>query len=91
MRSGRSPNRLSGVGHGDALEHPPHAGRVLFGEHLGRRHQRTLMPALHRGQHRADGHQRLAGTDVALQQTMHRMRAGEVVLDLARSPAAAPR
>ena len=44
------------------------------------------MAALHRGEHRADGHQRLAGADVALQQTMHRMRTGKVVLDLGDRP-----
>ena len=74
--------QVAGVGHGDALQHSAHAGGVLLGKHLGGRHQRALVATLHSGQHGADGHQRLAGTDVALQQAMHRMRTGEVVLDL---------
>ena len=73
-----------------AVEHAPHAGRVLLGEHLGRRHQRTLVPALHGREHRADGHHRLAGTHVALQQPVHRMRAGEIALDLADRPPLRP-
>ena len=64
----------------------PHAGGVLLGEHLGRRHQRALVAALHGDEHRADRHEGLARADVALQQAVHRVRPGEVVLDLADRP-----
>jgi|GEM_PF-4980467 len=55
---------------------------MLLGQNLGGRHQRAL-PA------RADGHRRgqrrhhrLAGADVALQQPVHGLRAGQVLRDL---------
>ena len=38
------------------------ADGVLLGEHLGRRHQRCLVPALHRGEHGGDGNDGLAAT-----------------------------
>ena len=47
-RSGRSPNRLSGSGTARSPSRRLHAGGVLLGEHLGRRHQRALVAALHR-------------------------------------------
>ena len=51
---------------------------MLLGEHLGRRHERALVPALHRGEQGGDGDDGLAGADVALQQPVHRVGAGEV-------------
>ena len=69
----------------------PDTGDVLLGEHLGRRHQRTLVAALHRRQQRRHGDDRLAGADVALQQPVHRVRPGEVGADLVDRPAAARR
>ena len=42
-----------GVGTSSPAEQPPDAGGVLLGEHLGRRHQRALVAALHGGQQRA--------------------------------------
>ena len=83
---GRSAKRLpeSGpLGSDEALEHPADAERVLLGEHLGRRHQRCLVPALYRGEHRCDSNDGLAGPHVALQQAVHRVGAGEVGLDVA--------
>jgi hypothetical protein len=74
--------QVARVRHGHSVEHPAHARRVLLGEHLRRRHQRALMAALHRREHRADRDQGLAGTDIALEQTMHRVWASEVGLDL---------
>ena len=86
-RSGRSANRLSPrVGTAQPVEQPADAGGVLLGEHLGRRHQRALVAALHGGQQRRDGDDRLARADVALQQPVHRVRRGEVGVDLADHP-----
>ena len=78
--------QVVGIGHADAGEQRPHAGGVLLGQHLGRRHQRALVPALHRGEQRRHGHDRLAGADVALQQPVHRVRDGEVGVDLGDRP-----
>ena len=68
--------------HGDALEHGHDGRRVLFGQHLRGRHERTLVASLDGGQQRAHGHHRLARADVALQQPVHRVRSGQVELDL---------
>ena len=70
--------QVARIGHLEVAEQGPHAGGVLFGEHLGRRHQRTLMTALHRGEQHRHGDDRLAGADVALQQAVHRMRRRQV-------------
>ena len=59
---------------------------MLLGEDLGRRHQRTLVAALDRGQQGGDGDDRLAGADVALQQAVHGVRRREVGIDLADHP-----
>ena len=48
---------------------------VLLGEHLGRRHERALVAALHRGEQRGERDDRLARADLALQQPVHRRRA----------------
>ncbi len=58
-------------------------GEVLLGEHLGRRHQRSLSPAVDRRQQRGQRDDRLAGSDVALEESVHRQRRGEVGGDLA--------
>ena len=57
---------------------------VLLGERLGRRHQRALAAVLDRAQQRVERDDRLARADVALQQPLHRHRALEVGVDLAR-------
>ena len=81
--SGRSPNSDAPVvGHRDAVEQRPHAREVLLGEHLGGRHERALVAALHGGEQRGDRDDRLAGAHVALQQAVHRDRAGQVGGDL---------
>ena len=68
--------------HADALDRE----EVLLGERLGRRHQRALASRLDRAQERVERDHRLAGADVALEQPLHRRRAREVGVDLARSP-----
>ena len=68
---------------GEPLEDPSDADAVLLGQHLGGRHQRRLMAALHGRQHGGDGHRGLADADVALEQPVHRVRAGQVGLDVA--------
>ncbi len=65
-----------------ARQQPLHGREVLLGEDFGGRHERDLLPVLHREHRREHGNDRLAGTDVALQQAVHRMRALHVVGDL---------
>ncbi len=55
---------------------------VLLGEHLGRRHERALVAALHRDQQRRERDHRLAGADVALEQAVHRRGPAEIAGDL---------
>ena len=55
---------------------------VLLGKGLGRRHQRALPPALDRPEERVERDRRLARADVALEETLHRRRPGEVGVDL---------
>ena len=74
--------KVGGVGNGDPVEQPSDSGRVLFRKDFGGRHQCTLVATLHRAEHRAHGDERLARSDVALQQAVHRVRAGEVAFDL---------
>ena len=62
----------------EVAQQRPHRGEVLLGQHLGRHHQRALMPALHGRQQRGHGHHRLARADVALEQAVHREGARHV-------------
>ena len=55
---------------------------MLLREHLGGRQQRGLAAGVDDAQHRAEGDERLAGADLALEQPVHRVRLGEVVRDL---------
>src|SRR5665213_439601 len=55
---------------------------MLFGQDLRRRHQRTLSFAVDCGQQRRQRDDRLAGADVALQETVHRQWRGEVGRDI---------
>ena len=55
---------------------------MLLGEHLGRREQRRLAAGVDDAEHRAQRDQGLAGADLALEQPVHRVGLGEVVLDL---------
>ena len=64
-----------------------HGGEVLLGQHLGRHHERALVPALHRGQQRGQRDHRLARPDVALQEPVHREGPGHVGHDHGQGPA----
>ena len=55
---------------------------VLLGQHLGRDHQRALAPRLGGPEQRVEGHDRLAGADVPLQQPLHRHGPREICVDL---------
>ena len=55
---------------------------VLLGERLGRGHQSALPTRLHRAQERVQRNRRLAGADVALEQSLHGRRPAEVGVDL---------
>ena len=55
---------------------------VLPGEDFGGGHQHGLVAVGHGQQHGVDGHHRLAAAHVALQQPVHRQRAGHVGGDL---------
>ncbi len=55
---------------------------MLFRQNLGRCHHRRLIPALDGREHRCDGDDGLAGTDLALQQSVHGVGHGHVGLDL---------
>ena len=67
-------------------EHGGHAGVMLFGEHFGGSHQRTLIPTLHRREERVHRHQCLAGTNIALQKTMHGSGEFEIRTNLTDRP-----
>ena len=55
---------------------------MLLGQRLGRCHQRRLVTGLDGAQHRVQGADRLAGPHLPHQQPLHRLRAGEVHVDL---------
>ena len=78
--------QIVGVGDAHTVEQRPHSRGVLVGQYLGRRHQCRLVPTLHCGEHRGHGDHGLARAHIALQQSMHRVRRGEVGLDLADCP-----
>jgi thiol-disulfide isomerase/thioredoxin len=63
-------------------QHRLHAEQVLTGQHLGGRHDRGLMPGLHRNHARLQGDGRLPRADIPLQQPVHRTRSRHVVADL---------
>jgi hypothetical protein len=65
-----------------ALEHPERTEIVLLGEDFGGRHERALVPALHRDEECREGDDGLAGADIALQQPVHGCRAAHVAGDL---------
>ena len=68
-------------------EQRAHRREVLLGQHLGRHHERALVPALHRGQQRGQRDDGLAGADVALEQAVHREGPGHVGHDHRQGPA----
>jgi hypothetical protein len=72
------------------VEQRADAGVVLFGQHLGGGHERALVPALHRGQQRRHRHHGLAGTHVALEETVHGVGTGQIGGDLGDHPLLGP-
>ena len=60
---------------------------VLLGQHLGRHHQRALVPALHRRQQGGQRDHGLARPDVALEQAVHGEGPGHVGHDHGQRPA----
>ncbi len=58
---------------------------MLFGQNFGRCHQGGLFAGLDRAQHRQQRDQRLAGADIALEQTQHAAGGGQVGVDLDQS------
>ena len=58
----------------ERLEPAAEDGVMLLGQDLGGRHERGLEAGFHREQHRRDRDDGLAGTDIALQQAVHRLR-----------------
>ncbi len=80
--TGRSPSSDPSSTTERPAEHPAHRELVLFGEHLGRRHERALVPPLHGHQQRGERDDRLARPHLALEQPVHRCGLGHVVGDL---------
>ena len=72
--------------HGEGAEHPAHRQLVLLGQHLGGRHERALVAALHRHQQRSERDDRLPRTDLALQQAVHGRGQRHVGADLRDRP-----
>ena len=70
--TGRSGSRLPSGRDGEPVDERAQRERVLLGEHLGRREERPLVAALHRGEQRGERDDGLAGPDLALQQAVHR-------------------
>ena len=72
--------------HGDAQRLQPvrEVLEVLFRQNFGRGHERDVVAAFQRHQRAARRHDRLAGADIALQQPSHRVRAGQVLAQLAQ-------
>lgn len=69
-------------GLGERPEHRDDRAVVLLGQHLGRREQGRLPARVDHLEHRAQAHDRLARADVALEQPVHRVGAGQVGRDL---------
>ena len=66
------------VWHLQPVKQPRHTNKMLLGQHFGWRHQRTLVPALHRRQHCSHRNHRLSASHIALQQPVHWVRALKV-------------
>ncbi len=70
------------AGPAERPEQVPYAAEVLGGEDLGRREQSRLAAGVDDLEHRPQRAERLAGTDLALQQPVHRVLRRQVVRDL---------
>ncbi len=55
---------------------------MLLGQDLGGCHQRALPAGIHAHRRSQRGHHGLARAHIALQQSMHRLRQGQVLRDL---------
>ena len=77
--AGRVIARLDAV---NRAEHGADGRMMLLGEHLSRRDKHRLMAGTRRLQHGRDRDHGLAGTDLALQQALHRIFAGHVRADI---------
>ena len=73
-------------GHAERLEELAEGHEVLFGQDLGGGHDRRLVARLDRGQDGERGHDRLARSDIALKEPMHRVRRRHVASDLVPDP-----
>jgi hypothetical protein len=70
------------IRHFQVGQQPRDAGKMLFGQHFGGRHKRTLVTTLHCCQHCSNRDHCFAAAHVALQQTMHRHRFGQICIHL---------
>ena len=65
-----------------SLQHARQHAMMLLRQDLGGSHQRGLMPVRHREQHGVRGDGGLAASDVALEQSVHRVRLAKIGGDL---------
>jgi hypothetical protein len=70
------------IGHPQVGQQPRDSGKMLFGQHFGGRHERTLVATLHCCQHRSNRNHCFTAAHVALQQTVHRHRLGQICIHL---------
>jgi len=74
--------RLARAAPSKGSSQPINLAEVLLGEDFGRRHQRALAAGVDGDGGGQRGHYRLAGTDIALQQPVHRRVAAQALRDL---------
>ena len=68
----RGPRQIEERHGADPVQERRHGSQVLPGEDLGRRHDRRLMAGLDRDERRVQRDERLPGSDVSLEQDVHR-------------------
>ena len=86
-RRGSARTRAPGTGPPPTRRGAPRPGGNAVREHLGGRHDRGLVTGADRDERRVHRDERLARTDVALQQDVHRPRASHRRVDLVVGPA----
>ena len=59
---------------------------MLLGQNLRRRHEGGLRPGLDGEQHRRDRHHCFSGTDIALEEAIHRRSQLQIALNLVKDP-----
>ena len=67
-------------------EQPGYAEIVLLCQHLGRRHDGTLVAAFDPGEEGGDGDDRFSRSDLALEETVHRLGLLQVPMDVGQHP-----